>query len=79
METVLIVSITAITVVFSFMCGLIQGQKIQRGERIELPRIEPIKAIKEHAEEKKAKEEREALNEWAKKMEEYDPRNVVIK
>ena len=79
--SILIGAFFMLSILIGLVVGLKYGQKIQRGESIELPNLNPIKAIKqsveESKEEKKNKEEQEKLNDWIDKLENYD--GTVIK
>lgn len=80
MEYVLYSTVIGVFFILTFITGLHYGQKIQRGEKIEMPQINPIKAVKESIKEsKQTKEDEEKQKELQKfidAMENYDG-NVV--
>lgn len=80
MEYVLYSTVIGVFFILSFVLGLHYGGKIQRGEKIEMPQINPIKAVKESIKEsKQTKEDEEKQKELQKfidAMENYDG-NVV--
>lgn len=79
-ETIILCSICFFFIFMSFLLGLHYGSKIKREERIELPNINPIKAIKKRMNEKKEeiKQEREDLIEEInlKNLDAYDGTEV---
>lgn len=64
METVLLVLAIGFICIFSFITGVKVGQKVLRGETVETPNLNPIKAVKEAKAEHKAQKEREAEDEF---------------
>ena len=80
MELILYSTLTGVFIILSFVLGLHYGGKIQRGEKIEMPQINPIKAVKESIKETKLSKEKEAkqkeLQDFVNAMENYDG-NVV--
>ena len=69
---ILLVAITALACYLCFVKGAEIGQKVSKGEEIELPSVNPIKAIREHKDKKKADEEQERLNVIMQNIENYD-------
>lgn len=80
MELILYSTLTGVFIILSFVLGLHYGGKIQRGEKIEMPQINPIKAVKESIKETKLSKEEDAkqkeLQDFINAMENYDG-NVV--
>ena len=80
MELIIYSTVIGVFFILTFITGLHYGQKIQRGERIELPQINPIKAVKESIKESKQTKEEETkqaeLQKFYDAMENYDG-NVV--
>lgn len=52
--------------------GLAIGQRFGRGERIELPSIDPMKAVREKQDRKQAEAERERYETIMRNIENYD-------
>jgi hypothetical protein len=52
--------------------GVVVGQKVSRGERIELPSIDPMKAVREKQDRKQAEAERERYETIMRNIENYD-------
>lgn len=71
-ETVLILSIFVISNIFCFIIGARVGQKVIKGETVEIPKFEPVKAIKEHREEKAAQAEQEKIDTIMQNIEGYN-------
>lgn len=49
-DTIILIASIGIMNILCFFIGAKVGQKVVKGETIELPKIEPIKAIREHNE-----------------------------
>ena len=60
MEILLVVTVGAMCI-GCFLVGARVGQKVSKGESLELPSVNPIKAVKEHNEKKEAEAERYAV------------------
>ena len=58
MEIILILVVGALNIA-CFFIGAKVGQRVTKGESVELPSVNPIKAIKEHNEQKRAEKEAE--------------------
>ena len=76
MGTILIIAVVGALNIACFFIGAKVGQKVTKGENIELPSVNPIKAIKEHNEkkqaEKEAEREQERINTIMQNIENYD-------
>lgn len=77
METMLIVilisvSLTTLLNMWCFFMGARVGQKVVKGEEIELPKVEPVKAIQEFNESLKAKKEQERYRIIGENIDNYD-------
>ena len=72
---VLILAVGALNIA-CFFIGAKVGQRVAKGENIELPSLNPVKAVKEHNEkkqaEKEAEREQERLNTIMENIENYD-------
>ena len=55
-----------------FFVGAKVGQTVSKGEPIELPEVNPMKAIQEHRERKAAEEEQSKLDTILRNVERYD-------
>lgn len=55
-----------------FFVGAKVGQQVSKGETIETPSLNPIKAIQEHQERKAAKEEQDKIDTVLRNVERYD-------
>ena len=62
-ETIILIVSIGIMNILCFFIGAKVGQKVVKGETIEIPKIEPIKAIREYNEEKETQKlhERERI------------------
>ena len=58
-ETIIMCSICFFFIFTSFLLGLHYGSKVKKDERIELPNINPISAVKRHINDKKEETKRE--------------------
>ena len=58
--------------IFSFIVGAKVGQKVSRGENIELPKIEPVKTVREWNESKEARKEQEKNKIIAENIDNYN-------
>lgn len=72
METVLTIFITGMLCCACFFMGAVIGQKASNGEDIELPSVNPIRAIKELNENKQAEMEQDKLETILRNIERYD-------
>lgn len=65
METIILVLLMGGMNLLAFLIGAKTGQKVQKGEDIQLPTINPVKIIDEFKEKKEADREREiAKTNW---------------
>ena len=75
MEIILILAVGALNIA-CFFIGAKVGQRVTKGENIELPSVNPITAIKEHNDkkraEKEAEREQERINTILQNIENYD-------
>lgn len=72
METLLIILATGALCVACFFVGAKVGQKVSKGEPIEMPKLDPAKPIREHKERKQAKEEQDRYDAILRNIENYD-------
>lgn len=55
-----------------FLIGAIVGQKVVKGEKIELPKVNPMQAYREHQERKAVEEEKNKIETIMRNIERYD-------
>lgn len=72
METILIILVSGTLNAVCFFIGAKVGQKVSKGEPIEAPTLNPMKAIKEREERKEADKEAERLEIILQNIENYD-------
>lgn len=72
METILIILVSGTLNAVCFFIGAKIGQKVSKGEPIEAPTLNPMKAIKEREERKEADKESERLEIILQNIENYD-------
>lgn len=70
-EQIFYLCITGLNI-FSFIVGAKVGQKVSRGEDIELPKIEPVKTVREWNETKEARKEQEKNKIIAENIDNYN-------
>lgn len=68
----LTILVTGALCIACFFVGAKVGQKVSKGEEIELPTLDPMKAIREHQEHKKVKEEQNRFDTIMKNIDNYD-------
>lgn len=71
MELLTIVAISLLNII-CFITGAIVGQKVVKGEKIELPKLNPMDIYKEHQEKKEAAKEMDKLETILRNIERYD-------
>lgn len=71
MEIALILTVGAMCII-SFMVGAKVGQKVVKGEDIELPNINPLQAYREHEERRESKKEQDRIDTILRNIESYD-------
>ncbi len=69
---VLLMAIMAASNILCFMIGARVGQKVAKGEEIELPSVNPIQAYREHEARKEAEHEQNKLEVIMGNLERYD-------
>lgn len=73
MEQILLIAVTALASYLCFTTGAKIGQQIQKGEDIKLPTPpDPLKAIREQKERKKAAAEQERIDTILQNIDNYD-------
>lgn len=71
METVL-VTVTGLMCIICFAIGAKLGQAVSKGEKIETPGLDPLKAYREHEARKQARTEQSRLETIMRNIESYD-------
>lgn len=69
---VLLLAVMGITNILCFMIGAKVGQKVSKGEPVELPSVNPLKAYREHEARKEADREQDRYNTILRNIEGYD-------
>lgn len=72
METFLIIVAVGALCIGSFIVGAKVGQRVVRGETVELPNINPLEAYRKHEERKKADAELDNYETLMRNIERYD-------
>lgn len=68
----LLLAVMGLSNVLCFFLGAKIGQTVTRGERIETPVINPMQAVREHKDKKKAREEQNVLDTIMENIDNYD-------
>ena len=71
METLLLL-VMGMTNIFCFVVGAKVGQKVTKGENIETPTVNPLKAYREHEAKKAAKAEQDRIDAIMRNIDRYD-------
>lgn len=71
MELLTIVAVSLLNII-CFITGAIVGQKVVKGEKIELPKLNPMEIYKEHQEKKEVEKEKDKLETILRNLEKYD-------
>ena len=67
-----LIILTGALCVACFFVGARVGQKVSKGEPLELPKVDPFKAYKEHQERKEADRQREKFDTIMRNIDNYD-------
>ncbi len=71
MEVLLLAVMGAVNI-FCFLIGAKVGQAVVKGEKVEMPSIDPLKAVREHEAKREAQKEQDRLNAILRNIEAYD-------
>lgn len=71
MELLTILAVGTLCIV-CFLIGANVGQKVAKGEQIELPTLNPMKVIREHQDRKEAEREADKFNTLMHNIDAYD-------
>ena len=69
---VLLMAVMALSNILCFVIGARVGQKVVKGEEVELPKIDPLEAVREHRAKKEAEMEQEKFNTILRNIDSYD-------
>ena len=69
---VLLMAVMGLTNILCFMIGAKVGQKVSKGEPVELPSVNPLEAYRKHESRKEANREQDRLNAILRNIEGYD-------
>ena len=69
---VLLLAVMAASNILCFMVGAKVGQAASKGEKIETPTVNPMKAYREHQERKEAEKEQDKLDTIMQNLEAYN-------
>jgi hypothetical protein len=72
MEYLIVMALITILNVSCFLIGVMVGQKVVKGEKIELPKLNPMEIYKEHQEKKEVEKEKDKLETILRNLEKYD-------
>lgn len=72
MEYLIVMALITILNVSCFLIGAMVGQKVVKGEKIELPKLNPMEIYKEHQEKKEVEKEKDKLETILRNLERYD-------
>lgn len=68
----LTIAVTGLLCIVCFIIGAKVGQTVSKGEDIELPEVNPMKAIKEHRAKQEAEMEQNRIDTIMRNIESYD-------
>jgi hypothetical protein len=69
---VLLMAVMGAANILCFMIGAKVGQKIVRGEEVKLPSVNPMEAVREHQNKRKAEQEMDKVSTILQNIERYD-------
>ena len=72
METILIIAAVGALNIVCFFVGAKVGQTVSKGEKIELPSVNPLEAFKEHRANKEAEREQDRKSTIMRNIDRYD-------
>lgn len=71
-ETLLIIITAGAMCIISFAVGAKVGQRVSKGQPVEIPLPNPIRAVQEHKSSREAKQERDRYETIMRNIERYD-------
>lgn len=72
METAITIAIIGVMNILSFAVGAKVGQRVSKGQPVEIPLPNPIRAIQEHKSSREAKQEQTRLDTIMRNIERYN-------
>ena len=69
---ILLIAVVAVTNIFCFLVGAKVGQAVSKGEAVEIPSVNPLKAVEERRNKKEAEREQDKVNAILHNIEAYD-------
>lgn len=72
MEVLLMMAVLAASNIVCFMVGARVGQKVTNGEEVELPKIDPMQAVRDHRAKKEAEMEQNKVCTILRNIDNYD-------
>lgn len=72
MEIAVLVALTGFLCIACFIVGAKVGQTIVKGEKVEMPNLNPLKAIRENQSRKEAEMQQDKLSKILRNIERYD-------
>jgi hypothetical protein len=69
---VLLLLVMGVTNILCFMIGAKVGQKVVKGEEVELPTLDPLKSYREHQDRKEAQQVQKAVDVIMQNIEAYN-------
>ena len=69
---VLLLAVMGVTNILCFMIGAKVGQKVSKGEEVQLPSVNPLDAYRKHQAKKEAEQEQEMIDTILLNVERYD-------
>lgn len=72
MDIVLLLAIASLSNIACFVIGAKVGQKVSKGESIEVPTVNPLKAYREHMEQKEAEIEKNKFDTILRNIDNYN-------
>lgn len=69
---VLLLAVMAISNIFCFLIGARVGQKVTKGEEVELPTVNPMQAYREHEARREAERVKNKVDTILRNIESYD-------
>lgn len=69
---VLLMAVMALSNILCFLIGAKVGQKVTKGEEVQLPTVNPMEAYREHRENKEAERRQRELDTIMRNIDNYD-------
>ena len=69
---ILLIAVVVTANILCFLVGAKVGQMVQKGEKIEIASVNPLKAVEERRNKKEAEKEQEKVNTILRNIEVYD-------